>query len=210
REGHTFIGWTTVVNDVTSLVTTFEITSDVTLYAFWEDASKLDQTITFAELADVTYGDVFELSAFSDSGLDITYTSSNENVATINGNMITIVGVGSTVITATQLGDDDYMAATPVEQTLIVNPKNLIITGVTVADKTYDGTITATLDIDIATLEGTLVGDDVDFTVGTAEFASADAGSDIAVTLTSDFTLSGTAAGNYTLTQPVLTGNILK
>jgi uncharacterized repeat protein (TIGR02543 family) len=72
REGHTFIGWTTVVNDVTSLVTTFEITSDVTLYAFWEDASKLDQTITFAELADVTYGDVFELSAFSDSGLDIT------------------------------------------------------------------------------------------------------------------------------------------
>lgn len=212
KEGHTFIGWATDAENPETIIapgSTFIITSDVTLYAYWEDASKLAQTITFDAVEAKTYGDAdFELSATSDSGLPISYTSTNTNVATIEGNMVTIVGAGSTDITAFQGGDDDYLPATPVVQTLIVNPKNLTISGVTVADKTYDGTTTATLDNETATLEGTLVGDDVDFTVGTAEFASADAGSDIAVTAT--FSLTGTAAGNYTLTQPTLSGNILK
>lgn len=212
KEGHTFIGWATDAENPETIIapgSTFIITSDVTLYAYWEDASKLAQTITFDAVEAKTYGDAdFELSATSDSGLPISYTSTNTNVATIEGNMVTIVGAGSTDITAFQGGDDDYLPATPVVQTLIVNPKNLTISGVTVADKTYDGTTTADLDIETATLEGTLENDDVDFTVGTAEFASADAGSDIAVTAT--FSLTGTAAGNYTLTQPTLSGNILK
>mgnify|MGYP006191878765 FL=1 len=40
--------------------------------------------------------------------MDFTYTSSNESVATINGNMVTIVGTGTTTITATQAAAGDY------------------------------------------------------------------------------------------------------
>lgn len=41
----------------------------------------------------------------------ITYTSSNPAVATISGNMVTIVGLGTTTITATQAQDNNYNAA---------------------------------------------------------------------------------------------------
>ncbi|MFM7019787.1 MAG: putative Ig domain-containing protein [Aquirufa sp.] len=40
----------------------------------------------------------------------ITYTSSNPAVATISGNMVTIVGIGTTTITATQAQDNNYNA----------------------------------------------------------------------------------------------------
>ncbi|MDT8886299.1 putative Ig domain-containing protein [Aquirufa sp. LEPPI-3A] len=41
----------------------------------------------------------------------ITYTSSDPNVATISGNTVTIVGLGTTTITATQAQDNNYNAA---------------------------------------------------------------------------------------------------
>mgnify|MGYP000411443009 CR=1 FL=1 len=41
----------------------------------------------------------------------ITYTSSNPAVATISGNVVTIVGIGTTTITATQAQDNNYNAA---------------------------------------------------------------------------------------------------
>ena len=40
----------------------------------------------------------------------ITYTSSNPNVATINGTIIHIVAPGTTIITATQASDGNYMS----------------------------------------------------------------------------------------------------
>lgn len=212
RDGYNFMGWTTEVDNIeTVIVDSFTITSDVTLYAFWADASLEEQTITFEPLENKIYGDDdFALTATSTSGLTITYTSSNENVATVNGNMVTIVGVGTTDITAIQVGGDGYLPANPVVQTLTIDPKNLTISGITVEDKTYDGTTTATIDISVAQLDGVVGDDDVDFATGTGEFASADAGNDVAVNLISNFTLTGTAAANYTLTQPTLTGNILK
>ncbi len=41
----------------------------------------------------------------------ITYTSSDPNVATISGNTVTIVGIGTTTITATKAQDSNYNAA---------------------------------------------------------------------------------------------------
>ncbi len=83
--------------------------------------NKLDQQITFSALESMTFGDDdLSLSATSDAGLSITYSSSNENVATISGNLLTIVGAGSTEITASQAGDDTYNAS-QASQSLIVN-----------------------------------------------------------------------------------------
>ncbi|MFT3794777.1 YDG domain-containing protein [Flavobacterium sp.] len=154
------------------------------------------QTITFDPLANVTYGDAnFNLTATASSLLTVTYMSSNTDVATVSGNVVTIVGAGTTTITAEQDGNGTYEEATPVDQTLTVDPKAITATA-TGNDKTYDGNNSATLS---GTLNGVINSDDVTF-IGTGTFASVDVADGILITSTS--TLGGADAGNYTLTQP--------
>jgi hypothetical protein len=60
--------------------------------------------------------------ATSSSGLPVTLTSLSPNVATItSGNTLNIVGVGTATLTATQTGDGNYEAASPVSVSLIVS-----------------------------------------------------------------------------------------
>jgi len=161
---------------------------------------KTAQTITFGALAAKTYGDAdFALGATASSGLPVSYSSSDVNVATVTGTTVTIVGAGTTTITATQDGDAVYEAATPVLQDLVVSGKALSVTGVTAASKEYDGTTDAV--ISGGSLTG-IIGADVvtlaDATTGT--FAQTDVGTGIAVTTA--MTLAGADASNYILTQP--------
>jgi gliding motility-associated-like protein len=90
----------------------------------------VDQTITFAALANRTYGDVpFTLTATGGaSGNTVTYTSSNTAVATVSGNTVTIIAAGNTNIKASQAGNTSYNAATDVIQALVVNPKAITVT----------------------------------------------------------------------------------
>jgi hypothetical protein len=62
----------------------------------------------------------FSLSATSTSGLVVSYSSSNTAVATVSGTTVTIVGAGTTTITANQSGNQNYNAASPVNQVLEV------------------------------------------------------------------------------------------
>jgi len=90
---------------------------------------KLNQTIAFAALAAKLITDpAFSLSATSSAGLPVTFQSSNTAVATIVNNTLTIVGVGSAIITASQSGNANYNAATDVAQTLVVGKANQTIT----------------------------------------------------------------------------------
>lgn len=103
---------------------------------------KADQFLTFDALDSRTIGDVdFELTAMSSSGLEITYTSSDESVATISGNTISIVGVGTTTITASQSGNDNYETASAIDQTLTVledmNLQSQTITFEALTDQVY-------------------------------------------------------------------------
>ena len=83
---------------------------------------KQSQTIDFPEIPAKTYGDApVTLPPTSDAGLAISYQSSNTEVATISGNILTIEGAGTADITATQTGDCAYGAATSVTRTLTVN-----------------------------------------------------------------------------------------
>ncbi len=85
------------------------------------EITKANQTITFGALANKTTADVpFNLTATATSGLTVSYTSSNTAVATVVGNTVTIVGVGTTNITATQSGNNNYNAAADVIQPLTV------------------------------------------------------------------------------------------
>ena len=51
-----------------------------------------------------------------------SYTSSNAAVATVYGNTVTVLGVGTTVITATQAAAGNYTASSSVSALLVVNP----------------------------------------------------------------------------------------
>lgn len=88
--------------------------------------AKAAQTITFDAINNV--GDdaqPFELTGSASSGLTVSYTSSNTAVATISGSTVTIVGPGTTTITASQAGDTNYQAATPVPRELTVFQTNV-------------------------------------------------------------------------------------
>ncbi len=87
--------------------------------------TKADQTINLPNLPSKRLKDPdFALNATSTSGLAVSYTSSNPSVAVIVNNMIHITGVGSAVITAQQVGNSYYNAATPVSRTLVVLKSN--------------------------------------------------------------------------------------
>ncbi len=83
----------------------------------------------------------------------------------------------------------------------------MTITGITGSDKVYDGT-TAASATGTFTLNGVESGDDV--ILGGSPvftFASANVGTGITIN-TTGLTISGTDSGNYTLTQPTLSGDI--
>ena len=170
------------------------------------DLGLQNQTITFNPLAAVTYGDApFALTgAAVPSGLELIYTSSNENVATVSGTTITVTGVGTTTITATQPGNASYNPAVAVGQDLVVNQKTITVANAAITDKTYTKNTDA---VASGVLSG-LVGNDIVVLTGTGTFASAAAGT--AIPVTTLYSISGANAGNYILTQPgTLTGTIL-
>jgi hypothetical protein len=91
--------------------------------------SKQNQTITFNALPTKIFGDLdFNAGATSSSSLTVSLVSSNTAVATIISGNIHIIGVGTTTITASQVGDVTYNAAVDVLQTLTVNKANQTIT----------------------------------------------------------------------------------
>jgi uncharacterized protein YjdB len=100
--------------------------------------SQAAQTITFPAIASKAYGaPSFNLTATATSGLPVTYSSSNTNVATVSGNTVTIRGVGSTTITASQAGNANYVAAPSVGQALTVTKAAQTITFTAPTAKTY-------------------------------------------------------------------------
>ena len=81
----------------------------------------LPQTISFAPLADRTFGDTSpSLNGTASSGLPVSYAVGSGDNCTIAGSTVTITGAGSCSVTATQAGDSTYAAAAPVTQTFAI------------------------------------------------------------------------------------------
>ena len=151
------------------------------------------QTITFGALSAKTFGDAaFGLTATASSGLPVSYSSSNTAVATVSGSTVTIVGGGSTTITATQAGDANYAAATPVAQTLTVNKASATVTLGSLSP-TYDGTAKS------ATATTSPSGLTVTFTYDGGSTAPTNAGSYAVVGTISSSNYQGSASGTLTI-----------
>jgi hypothetical protein len=112
------------------------------------------------------------------------------------------IGIGTVSIA----GINSYSDFQEETISFVINKKTLTVSDATVTAKTYDGTTTAT--ITGGTLNGVYESDidDISLTNFTGAFTSADVGTDIFVT--SNMTLAGSAAANYSLAQPTLFGSI--
>ena len=83
---------------------------------------KKAQTIKYDSLATKNLGDSdFIPSCVASSALPITLTSMNKSVATIVNGKIHLVGIGTAIINASQIGDTNYLAAPVYGQLLTVN-----------------------------------------------------------------------------------------
>jgi len=99
---------------------------------------KASQSLVLNELANRTFGDnPFDLNGSASSGLPVTYTNNNNEILSIEGNIATILKAGEVVITASQPGNQNYEAATPVKQTLTINKASQSITFNILPEKTY-------------------------------------------------------------------------
>ena len=91
--------------------------------------TKYSQTITFQNLPAVKLKDLtVGLKAVSTSGLPISYQSTNPAVASVSGSTVTIHAAGSTTITASQGGNDNFLPAPNVSQVLVITDGSQSIT----------------------------------------------------------------------------------
>lgn len=89
------------------------------------------QTIAFGTIPTQAPGVPLALTATASSNLPVSYTSSTTSICTVSGNIATFLQPGICTITASQAGNANYLAATPVAQTFSVisaPPVTLIVT----------------------------------------------------------------------------------
>ena len=95
--------------------------------------AKVDQTISnFAPPASKIFGDdPFTLSASASSGLALSFTSTTPAICSVNGNMATILSVGTCTLIASQAGNDSYNEAPDVSANVVVSKADQTISDFT-------------------------------------------------------------------------------
>jgi hypothetical protein len=109
---------------------------------------------------------------------------------------------GTYTVVATFAGSTDYTSADSPPTIFTIFPANLTIAGVTGTNKIYDALTGDTIG-GTAALQGVIIGDTVNLDASGATASFADKNVGIARTVTfSAYAISGSQAGNYTLSQP--------
>ncbi len=118
---------------------------------------------------------------------------------------------GKTVSLVNTLAGADranYTVTGQASTTADIDKKTIRLTGITAADKTYDGNTTATVSTANAVFNDQIQGDNLNVT-STGSFSDKNAGTGKTVALIN--TMGGTDLGNYTITdQPIATADIRK
>ena len=87
------------------------------------------QTITFTSDTTGNVGTNIELAATASSGLPVTFAiTEGDTLATLVDSTLSLTGVGTVIITATQAGNENYEAATPVTHEITVSQGTQTIT----------------------------------------------------------------------------------
>ncbi|MFA8434691.1 MAG: endonuclease [Marinifilaceae bacterium] len=103
----------------------------------WNKVQKQAQTITFEKLSDKTYGaEAFDLKATASSGLEVSFKLVS-GPAKLEGNTLSITGLGTVTVKAIQEGNETYLAAEEVTRSFEVSKASQTITFAELADKTF-------------------------------------------------------------------------
>ncbi|MGY5851453.1 YDG domain-containing protein [Salegentibacter sp. F14] len=169
------------------------------------DSQNLTTSKTYDGTNSAGITDIVLAGVQSGDEVSVTAEASYDNVNTGAGKTITVVYI---------LGGADADAYLAPENTVVTTgeilTKELTISGLLGEDKVYDGNISATVS-GTPTLNGVETGDDVALG-GTPSFTFADSNAGTGVSITAlNYTIDGTDAGNYTLTQPTgLSADIIR
>jgi len=99
--------------------------------------NKYDQTLTWIQdLGECIATDRVTLNAFTSSGNEVIYESSDNEIAYVENSVVQIVKAGTVTLTATQPGNYKFNAAEPISKTLVIKKADPMI-GVTIDDITY-------------------------------------------------------------------------
>lgn len=130
------------------------------------------------------------------SKLTVTYTKDGKTVAEPRD--------AGTYDVAISYEDTNYIGSTTAK--LIINKKEVTVTGFEAQSKVYDGKADAEVNSTNAKLDGMIEGTDVGFDKSglTFKFDDKNVGTSKAVKNTAPITLTGTDAGNYNLTNPIV------
>ena len=178
-----------------------------TVFAFSIEQISQSLGITITSVA-ATYGTNLSLTTSGASGGTGAVTFNvDSGSCTIFGSTLTPTAAGTCMVTAAKATDGNYLAATSPSTAITVSPKGLTISGLTGVNKEFDRTLSSSV-TGTPTLVGKVGSDDVILAgTPTFTFATVDVATGKTVTA-SGYTLTGTTAGNYTLTQPTVTANI--
>ncbi|MDE6582372.1 MAG: hypothetical protein K2K47_07590, partial [Duncaniella sp.] len=126
----------TNIAEITGNKVTFKAPGDVTITAsqagnnIYYNAEPITMSVTVKKAPQsiewdqnpsyISVGDEVTLAATATSGLEVTYESSDTDIAEIDGDKVTFKSAGDVTITASQVGDDTYESAEPVLMTVTV------------------------------------------------------------------------------------------
>ena len=141
-------------------------------------SSKANQTITFGALTDKSLGSSpISVTGNSTSGLPLSFAIQS-GPATISNGTVTINGIGSVTVRASQAGDANYNAATSVDQSFTVtkaSTSTAVSSSLNPSTLSQPVTLTATI-TSAVTPTGTVTFKDGPATLGTGTLNSSGVG----------------------------------
>ncbi|MEM6843884.1 MAG: T9SS type A sorting domain-containing protein [Bacteroidota bacterium] len=124
---------------------------DLTLvsYPMTVNVQAKPNNLTFTAVANVSFGtDPFVLNASASSGLPVQFeVIEGDSLVQIQGDMVTMLGIGSVTVRATQPGDDFHEAATPITREFTINQGSQTIAFTAISDQDISLTDSITLAI---------------------------------------------------------------
>ncbi len=177
-------------------------------------ALKADQTITFGTLAAKAFGDPdFTVSATASSSLSVNFSAAGN--CTVANSTVHLTGVGACTITASQAGDSNYNAATPVDQSFTIaaagstiqfeQPTYNVTEDVTVTTVTVirTGDTSGPATVEYATADGTASErSDYTTTLGVLRFAAGEVSKTIELLISEDSYPEGPETFSVRLSNP--------
>jgi hypothetical protein len=133
------------------------------------------------------------------------------NTASCTVSKLSVAGSphGITAVYSGTTSGNGFAGSTSGSVSQSLTAKGLTVSGITAANKVYDGLLGATVNTSAAALNGVVSGDSVALNAGgtSGAFASKNVGTGKSVQV-SGLTISGADAGNYSLAQPTTTADI--